>query len=220
MKTELRILAMDPGTSNYAAAVIRTKLTAGRMQYKVEGTSMLDPQLLLSDMKIMREALHSFVEYIRPLMEDGEYDAIIIERFQARGGKGPTIESVSCMLAAIGMCFPNVPVMHCVTAGVWKNAYNLFGDLKETYEDHKSYRKDNKELPHIEIHQLDACLMGLYMASKLYALKPFDFITSTSVERKLMRKLDSSPSIKALPERLPKKRKEKRGKAKRKAKKL
>lgn len=200
---KLRILAMDPGTSNYAAAIIQTKYDGEKIRFKVEGTSMLDPQRLLSDMKAMRESLHTFVDYIRPMFDE-PFDAIIIERFQARGGKGPTIESVSCMIAAIGMAFPETPIMHCVTAGVWKNAYNLFGDLKETYEDHKDHCKD-KRLPHIAIHQLDACLMGLYMASKIYGTKPFSFITSTEVERKLMRKLDSAPSIAVLPERLPKK---------------
>lgn len=207
---------MDPGTSSFAVAVVKTKLVEGKLRFKVEGTSMLDPQRLVNDMRDLRTQAQTFLEYVKPMMESGPVDAFIIERFQARGGKGPTIESISSMIAALAITYPDIPVVTFITAGVWKNAYNLFGDLKELYEDHKELRRD-KTIPHIEIHQLDACLMALYQASKHYDVKPFDYLTSLEIELKMLRVLDSSKPITVLPERLPKIKKVKK-KAKRKAK--
>lgn len=212
MKT-LRILAMDPGTSSFAVSVVEVKV-GEKLSFRVEGSSMLDPQRLVNDMKDLRNQLNTFVEYLTPLMSE-QFDGFIIERFQARGNKGPTIECVSAMLSALVHNFQHIPDVTCITAGVWKNAYNLFGDLKETYEDHKDYRRD-KSIPHIEIHQLDACLMGMYAASKLEGLKPFDFIRSTDIERRMMRRLDAAPSLPQLPERLPKPTKKKKTVRKRK----
>lgn len=207
----LRVLAMDPGTASFAVSVVTIELEP-KLRFKVEGSSMLDPQRLVSDMKDLRNQLQTFVEYLTPLLSE-HFDIFIIERFQARGNKGPTIECVSSMLSALCLTFPHIPIVNCVTAGVWKNAYNLFGDLKETYEDHKQHSKD-KSMPHIKIHQLDACLMAFYAAAKAQDLKPFDFLTDTERERKFMEKLDRAPSLPQIPPPLPKKPKAKRTKRK------
>ena len=202
--TQLRILSMDPGTSNFAASIMRIQYNEGSFAFKGEGSSMLDKKLLLKDMKTMRKSLHGFEQYVQPLFNDGHFDAFVAERFQARGGKGPTIESVNCMLGRMaGMSTDaEIETADFITAGVWKNEFNRHGDLKEMYADHKEMRKD-KTVQHIQIHQLDACLLGIYQACKMLKIKPFAFITSRAKEAKLLELLDRIPFLAALPDQKP-----------------
>lgn len=210
---QLRILSMDPGTANFAVAIMLISYVDGVFRFKCEGTAMLDKNRLLKDMKTMRTSLATFEEYVQPLFAQ-DYDAFVAERFQARGGKGPTIESVNCMLGRMAGMSAHVPQADFITAGVWKNEFNRNGDLKEMYEDHKELRRD-KTRPHIQIHQLDACLLGIYTACKILKIKPFSFITSRTKEAKLLQILDSAPELRCLPpptskvRRTPKKRKAK-----------
>lgn len=202
---ELRILAMDPGTANFAVSIMRVRYEKGKFQFKCEGTTMLDNQRLLKDMKTMRASLYQFEEYVQPLF-DQEYDAFVAERFQARGGKGPTIESVNCMLGRMAGMSAHIPTADFFTAGVWKNEFNRNADLKEMYEDHKELRRD-KTKTHVTIHQIDSMLLGLYQACKLLGIKPFSFIKTRQQEAKLLEILDSAPTITCLPAPLPKVRK-------------
>lgn len=190
-----RILSMDPGTRMFALAVIKAKDVDGALRYKVEGSNMLEAGKILKDMTKMQVGVNRFLDYIGPTIESGITD-IVIERFQARGNKGPTIECICCMIGAIAARYPHINMV-TYTAATWKNAYNRVSDLKELYEDHKGLRKD-KTLPHIQIHQLDATLMGLYHAAKHYNIKPFEFITDLKEEQKVLRKLDASPVVQTL----------------------
>lgn len=213
---QLRILSMDPGTANFAVAIMLISYVDGVFRFKCEGTAMLDKNRLLKDMKTMRDSLMIFKGYVQPLFSHGKFDAFTAERFQARGGKGPTIESVNCMLGCMANMSVDaeIPDADFITAGVWKNDFNRNGDLKEMYEDHKELRRD-KTRPHIQIHQLDACLLGIYRACKILGIKPFSFITSREKEAKLLKILDSAPELRCLPaptpkvRRTPKKRKAK-----------
>ena len=213
---QLRILAMDPGTANFAVSIMRISYVDGVFRFKCEGSAMLDGQRLLKDMKTMRTSLKVFEDYVQPLF-DQDYDAFVAERFQARGGKGPTIESVNCMLGRMAGMSAHIEHGDFITAGVWKNEFNRFGDLKEMYADHKELRRD-KTRPHIQIHQLDACLLGIYIACKIIGIRPFSFLTSRAKEAKLLSSLDGAPELKCLQAPLPKVRKVKR-KSKAKAKK-
>lgn len=202
---ELRILAMDPGTANFAVSIMRVRYEKGKFQFKCEGTAMLDNRRLLSDMKVMRESLAEFEAYVQPLFVQ-EYDAFVAERFQARGGKGPTIESVNCMLGRMAGMSAHIPTADFFTAGVWKNEFNRNADLKEMYEDHKELRKD-KSKSHVTIHQIDSMLLGLYQACKILGIKPFSFINTRQKEARLLEILDSAPPLTCLAPALPKVRK-------------
>lgn len=192
---DLRILSMDPGTANFAVSVLHVRYDKDGFRFKVIGTAMLDPKKLLKDIKIAHDQLGVFVEYVRPLFKL-RLDAFIAERFQSRGGKGPTIESVNMMLGAMDCLARDAEiesVSYC-TAGVWKNEFNRNGDLKEMYLDLAEARKD-KYRPHVKIHQLDSELLGLYKACQLCDLKPFSFIKSRKHESRLLGKLDSAPEL-------------------------
>lgn len=201
---QLRILTMDPGTANFAVAIMIVSYVDGVFRFKCEGTAMLDKRRLLKDMKTMRTSLLTFKGYVQPLFDNGKFDAFVAERFQARGGKGPTIESVNCMLGTMACMSEDAEIESAdfITAGVWKNEFNRNGDLKEMYEDHKELRRD-KTRPHIQIHQLDACLLGLYRACKILGIKPFSFITSRDKEAKLLKILDAAPELRCLADPLP-----------------
>lgn len=188
----MRILSMDPGTTNFAVAASRIEL-GDKTRFKLEGTAMLNKKLIHKDMVNCRASLNAFLDYMDPLLQQ-DFDCFVVERFQARGGKGPTIESINTMLGAMFTRVPHIPNVVCYTAGTWKNAFNLFGDLKEMYEDHKDLRKD-KSTSHIQIHELDASLMAFYAAGKVTKTKPFDFITNRDKEYKLLQRLDAAPKL-------------------------
>lgn len=190
-----RIVSMDPGTRNFALSVIKAKAVDGQLKYRVEGSSMLNTKNILHDMKTMQASIHRFLDYLDPVLSSGVTD-IVIERFQARGNKGPTIESICCMIGALAARYPHIQ-MTAYTAATWKNAYNRVSDLKELYEDHKDLRKD-KSTSHIQIHQLDATLMGLYHAAKHYSLTPYQFITDLKTEKEVLARLDSVQPLQTL----------------------
>lgn len=206
--TDLRILTMDPGTSNFAVSIMRIRYSNGKFAFKCEGTAMLDPQRLLKDMKTMRTSLSTFEEYVQPLFSLGEYDAFVAERFQARGGKGPTIESVNCMLGRMAGMSADIRQADFITAGVWKNEFNRHADLKEMYLDLAELRKEKRG--RIAIHQLDSMLLGIYTACKILCIKPFSFLTNRAKESKLLSILADAPALTCLAATLPKVKKAKR----------
>lgn len=184
------IVSMDPGTKNFALSKLAAKLDGDQVRFKLLGSTMLDPKMIMGDMKDLQNGVRKFYDYVTPVMEDAT--DIVIERFQARGGKGPVIECISSMIGALAFG-QNAPLT-AYTASTWKNAYNRVGDLKETYEDHKELRKD-KTTSHIQIHQLDATLMGMYHAYKLFGVKMFGNIEGIANERKVLRRIDAQANL-------------------------
>lgn len=184
------IVAMDPGTKNFAVSKIAAKEVDGKVRFKLLGSSMLSPKMILSDMKSVQEGVRAFYDHVAPLMEDAT--DLVIERFQARGNKGPTIECISSMIGALAYGL-ELPVT-AYTAATWKNAYNRVGDLKETYEDHKELRRD-KTVNHIQIHQLDATLMAMYHAYKHYNATPYSQFSGIQNERKMIRTIDQMSAL-------------------------
>lgn len=204
---DIRVLAMDPGTSNFAASILRFRFDGTSLKFKCEGTVMLDPQRLLKDMKVMRASLQTFLEYVEPLFAQ-DFDIFVAERFQARGGKGPTIESVNSMLGAMAIRSSHVQAAEFITAGVWKNEFNRHGDLKEMYLDLAEMHKEDKSV--IKIHQLDSMLLGFYAAYKHFGIKPFSDMDSRKKEFKLLSALWHTPRLDYMPDDLPKQKKTKK----------
>ena len=141
-------LAQDPGSVNHGLAVIDpvslTILAHG-----------LNPHTLTMLMPGVGTQVASYVGLLRALKAKGcEY--AIAERFQTRGIKGLSIELVSAMLGITLLEFPGK--VRLVIASQWKNAYGRSGlDLDKLYVDMRP----------ITPHQIDASLMGLWMACKL-----------------------------------------------------
>lgn len=151
-----RILGFDPGTKNMGISCIELR---GNKCYVLANATMEHPLHDIKAFMIQRDAFLSEVQYWITTFEP---DAIVAERFQTRGLKGPTIELVSMMLGILGML--NLPVLF-VPAVVWKNKFQkrFCCDLREMYGEINTTP-----------HQLDASLIGCY-GLEIATKKQLDF---------------------------------------------
>lgn len=148
----MRILCLDPGTTNFGLSI----LNVNGKKVKIEGSKTVKHRV--TDMK---DPLAQYKAYKKELRELGAFDLVVAERFQARGNKGPTIECISVMLAALLEMYPGKTVF--LTASTWKNRVNRVFDLKEFYEDLKQEQVDVRPVSlRKTVHELDSSLMGLY----------------------------------------------------------
>lgn len=148
----MRILCLDPGTTNYGLSILRVdgkKLT-------IEGSKTVKHRV--RDMKNPEAQYRAYKKELRAL---GKFDLVVAERFQARGNKGPTIECISVMLAALLELYPGKTVF--LTASTWKNRVNKVFDLKYMYEQLKNAQVSVRPITDRKtVHELDSSLMGLY----------------------------------------------------------
>lgn len=142
------LLAQDPGTVNHGVAVI----DPSEMTILAHG---LNPYTLTMLLPGVSKQARDYENFLMALQERGcEY--AIAERFQTRGLLGLSIELVSAMLGITLRAFPGKTRL--VIASQWKNAYKRSGlELDQFYV----------EMRPITPHQIDASLMGLWMACRL-----------------------------------------------------
>ena len=150
----MRIIALDPGKKNFAAAVLD-----GR---KVVETRYLRPvkSLLWDDftteVKAFRDCYFEYVTEFEP-------DCVLAERYMARPGiqQGAIGEYVNIMLGIIGIvnASKGIPT-HLVTSAQWKNALN------SRYGKHSKGMKHF--MPHLSIHEADAVGIGVYSLEQEY----------------------------------------------------
>lgn len=173
------VLSMDPGTSNFAASVLRTDLDED-IKVRVEGTKLV--KNTITNVQKSCEQIAKFRKELRAIEKDvGKFDLVVAERFQSRGHGGTTIESINMMLGAIALTYP---MTEFYTASVWKNAFNKYHDLKGFYEDHKSMVASTPKKDRRTVHELDSSLMGIYHSAKFFGTEPFSNLGS---ERKLQK---------------------------------
>ena len=139
-----RILGFDPGTKNMGISCVELR---GDKCHVLANATMDNP---LHDIKAFMTQRDAFLSEVRAWIDLFEPQAIVAERFQTRGLKGPTIELVSMMLGILGML--NLPVLF-VPAVVWKNKFQkrFCCDLREMYSQINTTP-----------HQLDASLIACY----------------------------------------------------------
>lgn len=159
----LRILAMDPGSSNFGISCVGVRndrpvvLANSKLRYPVN--NLVD---FLERRDLFLEEVARWVDHFKP-------NAIIAERFQTRGNGGPLIEYVAVMLGLIAGTYPNTPIKF-ITASTWKNAFKRrHFDLRLLYPDLK-----------VEPHPFDATLIGIYGLEfglkRLLKYDPFDLV--------------------------------------------
>lgn len=148
----MRILCLDPGTTNYGLSI----LNVDGKKLHLEGSKTVKNMV-----KDMKDPLPKYLAYKKELKDLGAFDLVVAERFQARGNKGPTVESISVMLAALLELYPKRTMF--LTASTWKNRVNRVFDLKAFYEDLKQAQVSVRPISERKtIHELDSSLMGLY----------------------------------------------------------
>lgn len=176
----VRVLSFDPGVSNFAWSVVEVrrpfaaKVVASGMLYNTVKTFSDDLQRDVAD----------FLSEVTSLFTTYKPDHFIMERFQARGMKGTTIELVNLMLGAFlswltERQFSFKHRVKLITASQWKNEWNRNSDLDKIY-------KRTSVVP----HQVDAVGIALYGAYYWFKDKPFANIKK--LESKIVKEIDST----------------------------
>lgn len=178
----MRILCLDPGTTNFGLSIIT--VSAGKIH--IEGTKRVAERV--KDMKQPEPKYRAFKKELKAL---GEFDLVVAERFQARGNKGPTIEAISFMLAALVELYPGKTVF--LTASTWKNRANRAFDLKAYYEDLKEEQRAVRPVSARKtVHELDSVLLGLYAWYRKHDVPYYrSFVEKVNRKRFLRMFLDS-----------------------------
>lgn len=165
----IRVLSMDPGTAAYAASVLTVSPSDERLRVRVDGTCMV--KNTVRDMKKLVLHVKAFQSEMRRLTRNhGPFDLVVAERFQSRGNKGTTIESINVMLGVLATMYPQLVVY---TAATWKNRANAHFDLKSLYAELKEEMRPLKPRERRQIHELDCATMGVYHASKSLGIDPY-----------------------------------------------
>lgn len=157
-----RILAFDPGSVNMGISLV--ELTD--LPHVRANATMSNP---IHDIKYFMHDRRLFLHEVKTWISLYGPTAIVAERFQARGLRGPTVECVSMMLGVLSML--KLPVLF-ITASTWKNNFQRrFGvNLRDVY-------REIRTTP----HQLDASLIGCYGIQQA-TRKVHDFDFDTIVE--------------------------------------
>lgn len=180
--SSIKILSMDPGTTNYAWSVMRVGIIKGKFRIKLIASGILQNPIR-EPLKVMEQA-EAYEEEILSIEDTyGPFDAIIMERFQTRGLKGKTIESIGFMIGRMTACFD----LTLYTAATWKNAFNRVNDLKDLYEDLKDQEQPTKKSRRFTIHELDCTLMGIYHGCKHFDVVAFETLTKMKTMAKFLR---------------------------------
>lgn len=174
-------MAHDPGTSNYGFAVVRAE-AAPRNRVKV---TILKNGLCPERVKVLksgsqlRASLLAYQAWYTKIVKEYNVQFLVAERFMTRGGKGPTIESINMML---GVLVCGALPCKVLPASQWKNSVSRAGIVLD------DWYKWCKTTP----HQLDACLIGVYMASTLYGHKGFDGLPMKTMFKKLVLQVEAT----------------------------
>lgn len=172
----------DPGTANYGYTVLRVGLDPTRALVRAKPlcigmwrstlTNLTDKPVKLPKSKRRKRdpdaRIPPFNEQMIAFVEDWEeiffeYEGICrltVERYQARGMMGKTIENVNMMNGALwGVCDNFSTEFECITAATWKNQVNRYTELEGFYT-----------LGHTP-HSVDSFFIALYGALKYHGRK-------------------------------------------------
>lgn len=192
--TKARILSMDPGTTNYGVTVLDVLVKNNELKVKLIGSSMLErPIKNPLNASVEQRAYTANIYHLEHLY--GPFDYVCAERFQSRGLKGKTVESVNIMIGTLLTMYPKVELY---TAGTWKNAFNRLNEeynLKEVYDDLKDVTAHRAKADRHQIHELDCALMGQYYAAKIFGLTPFANLEGAKRIGAFLRHFDSAPKL-------------------------
>ena len=155
------VLSLDPGSRNFAYCV--TSIDENKFRFleigQISNTIVNLTALTRKSKKIVDESVDvmtpKYIKSMSGLLTEYAIQEIVIERFQARGLKGSTIEAVSIMVGIL-MCIAHNRGLkiRLITAAQWKNQVNRIVTLNNSYgESHKLG---------FTPHETDASYMGIY----------------------------------------------------------
>lgn len=188
----MRLLALDPGTSNFGYAVVEVRHNKGQVAARVLENGKCEHTVrTLKTGKIMREEMDQFELFIGTLYGQYQPDAVAAERYMTRGINGPTVECVNIMIGQVLTLLP-IP-FKIMPAATWKNGISRQDiDLKEQYK-----------LTKVTPHQLDASMIGVYTACQAYGLKDFGPLNLEVFFPKWLRQLEETSTCKLINRKIP-----------------
>lgn len=177
MKKKIRILGCDPGSKNYGYTCLDARVKEGKLKTKVHEIGMFQrcinnltskPQKPPKSRRKkegmwapLQEQLPIFEHFWSGVLDEFKPDMFMVERYQARGGKGTTIECVSIMNGVIAsLCLDRGIDFQMITAATWKNRVNAHISLEDSYKE--------VEFPD---HMVDSSFIGMYGAVQYYDFK-------------------------------------------------
>lgn len=192
MKT-FTVLSCDPGTKNFAAALVTGTLhDDGRLKFKIHGTHLMQSTVLKLTESI-GFALRGFTDEIESLLNNQGLvpDALFMERFQSRGMGGTTIECINFMIGSLVSKYYEDTEIALLTAATWKNRANAKIDFKGSYTKYGLNRVASNKTP----HELDAAMIGIYACYKHFELEPFTCFSPENFDR-FMEYFQTVPTLK------------------------
>lgn len=189
----MRILSMDPGTSNYAASILEVRAKSGVLHYRVLAKGFVE-NTIVNPQKICDQG-HAFQREIRGIEKRfGPFDLVVAERYQSRGMGGTTIESVNMMLGILSVMYRDTMTIY--TAATWKNKVNKFFDLKQLYLDRKELMVPVRPITdRLTDHETDCTLMGMYHAGQVLGVEPYSRFSDADYRATFLKYLHSRPKV-------------------------
>lgn len=167
---DMRILALDPGVTNFAWSVLQANHA---FEIKIIASGMV--RNTLRDLKVLTpRSIGVFLAEIQALVDEYQTDSMILERYMSRRMGGTTIELVNIMIGALFAEFQRKLVrFKFIPSAQWKNEWNRIGDLEQFYTQCECV-----------VHQVDAIGIGMYGAAFWTGNRPYSNFNS-----KFMRQL-------------------------------
>lgn len=177
----VRILSMDPGTNNFAYAIIRCDgvLPNGSLAGKIEQRGFIHSTVRDLRGGALREATTAFLSCVDRIVSDYHVDLWIGERYMLRRGSGGSaIESVNIMLGAL----VNHLKMPCriMPASEWKLSVQRVSDTEDYLEgvytqynaaDHNMVTEPDR----VTVHEIDAIHIGIHGLNIAFEVEPRDY---------------------------------------------
>ena len=173
-KKKLKILGCDPGSKNYGFTCLTARVKNGYLKTHIHEIGMF--QRCINNLTAkpakppksrrkkegmwapLQEQLPIFEEFWAGVLDEFKPDIFMVERYQARGGKGTTIECVSIMNGIIAsLCLDRNIEFMMITAATWKNRVNSQFDLEDSYK--------QVDFPD---HMVDSSFIGVYGAVQYF----------------------------------------------------
>ena len=193
-KRSFVVFANDPGTRNYGYAVLRVTVTKSKQKKPTKSPITLHIEPLehginctvLDDLrtgKAIRQQLNGYLEFVQRIQTQYSPTVFGAERFMVRrASSGVTTEYVAFMLgAAVHQLLPSMKSVRLLSASTWKNAFNrrTNGALEAIYAKAEELAAPKKF--GLTPHQIDAYLIGVYVAHACLGLKGFEFLSKSFI---------------------------------------
>jgi hypothetical protein len=174
----MRVLSFDPGTSNFAFSVQDHFYENTKLRTNIVGTGMFNRCITQLHGRHMHHQIKRFKSAMIKLRDTYKPDLVSIERFQSRGLRGTTIECI-CIMIGFMLDIFRKQKPYIFLASTWKNRINKKIDLKSSYTKYGLQLKASPKTP----HELDATLIGFYVATRYFGMSDFANFSETNWEK-------------------------------------